>query len=306
MQRAWRAATEDGLAGESVAMPPDPVDDDPIGRIARFTHPRKLPTAIATGALAVGMLLWTALAPGGAKRPLLRRLESHAEAATLQPAPVLAAALSHALQLPGARATLFVHPLPGAQLLVPVEPIRRFGADREGLGRARGCGHGHCGVDIGERVGAPVVAVADGVVRNVVRYDNFNGGLYVRVDHDDNTSSFYFHLHAIRRDLRPGVTVHAGEAIAELGRSGILNSPAHLHFAIAIRQGEHDHYVDPEPYLHDAVLLGAPTSGDLSAMVGNEGPSIARLAERRAVQGAAPASEGPAAPVSVETPGISD
>jgi murein DD-endopeptidase MepM/ murein hydrolase activator NlpD len=297
---AWRAATEDGLTGEAFAYDDDDddaYDDDPIGRIARFTHPRKLPTLVATGAIAAGMLLWTMIAPSDSKQPLINRLGSHAEASTAVPARH---AGEHARQLPGLlELPSMVHPLPGGELLLPSELIRRFGADREGLGKARGCGHGHCGVDIGQRVGAPVVAVADGVVSKVIRHDNFNGGLYVRVDHADDTSTFYFHLNAIRGDLKPGVTVQAGEAIAELGRSGILHSPAHLHFALALRQGGTDHYVDPEPYLKNAVLIAAPTAGDVRDMVGNEGPSIERLAADRDAERAAAAA-------SVETPGISD
>jgi murein DD-endopeptidase MepM/ murein hydrolase activator NlpD len=300
LAQAWRAATEDRLAGESYAHDEDDAyDDDPIGRIARFTRPRKVPTLVATGAIAAGMLLWTMFAPSDPKRPLLNRLSSHAEAATALPGPRPVSG-EHARQLPGLlELSGMVHPLPGGELLLPMEPIRRFGADREGLGKARGCGHGHCGVDIGQRVGAPVVAVADGVIAKVVRYDNFNGGLYVRVDHADDTSTFYFHLNAIRADLKPGVSVQAGEVIAELGRSGILNSPAHLHFALALRQGETDHYVDPEPYLRNAVLIAAPTAGDLTHMLGNEGPSIARLAADRDAERAG-------ASASVETPGISD
>jgi hypothetical protein len=297
LARAWRAATEDDLHGEAISDDDaDVLDGDPIGRIARFTHPRWKATLVATGAIAAGMLAWTAFAPRAPNRPLLDRLGSRAEASSALPPR----APSHAPQLPGLleRASM-VHPLPGAALLLPSEPIRRYGAEREGLGKARGCGHGHCGVDIGERVGAPVVAVADGVVSKVIRCDNFNGGLYVRVDHADDTSSFYFHLNAIRADLKPGVTVRAGEVIAELGRSGILNSPAHLHFALALREGEHDHYVDPEPYLKQAVLIAAPTSGDAHDMLGNEGPSIARLAaDRDAARAAAPGS--------VDVPGIAD
>jgi murein DD-endopeptidase MepM/ murein hydrolase activator NlpD len=264
LERALRAAAD---ASERAF---EAVDADPIGRVSRFTGPRWLPTAVATGAIAASMLLWMVVAPrGAARQPLLAQLNAHAEAASassmepLEPKPLAAAGK----QLPGGRLASFVHPLPGAGVALPTQSSRRFGADRDGQGKARGCGHGHCGVDIGERVGAPIVAVADGVVAKVVRFDNANGGMYVRVDHADDTSTFYFHLNAIRRDLKPGVSVKAGEAIAELGHTGILRSAPHLHFALAVREGTHDHYVDPEPYLRDAVLLAAPTSGDLSAMV---------------------------------------
>ena len=241
--------------------------------LPRFSGPRSTPTLVATSVIAGAMLLWGALAPPGAPRRLLRSLESHAEASTAPSmvTPRESPLLPIGAQLPGRGiGSSFVHPLPGDAMLLPTQSTRRFGADRDGLGKARGCGQGHCGVDIGEAVGAPIVAVADGVVAKVVRYDNLNGGLYVRLDHADATSSFYFHCKSIRKDLRVGTRVVAGEAIATLGRSGIFHSAPHLHFAIAERQGEHDHYIDPEPLLANAVLLKAPITGDLAAMGGPE------------------------------------
>jgi murein DD-endopeptidase MepM/ murein hydrolase activator NlpD len=158
-----------------------------------------------------------------------------------------------------------VHPLAGKKRELPENGSRRFGAERGwGRGKEMGCGNGHCGVDIGVEIGRPILSVADGVVATVVRYDNDRGGLYVRVDHEDGTSTHYFHLHEIREDLRKGMHVRAGEQIATLGRSGIKNGPAHLHFGLSFRdieQVEGDpQWIDPEPMLREAEVLEKPVA----------------------------------------------
>jgi murein DD-endopeptidase MepM/ murein hydrolase activator NlpD len=152
-----------------------------------------------------------------------------------------------------------VHPLPGPHRELPLNGTRRFGAERDrGRGKELGCGHGHCGVDIGDRVGTPILAVADGVVATTVRYDNDRGGLYVRIDHEDGTSTHYHHLDRIRDHLRPGSVVRAGEQVASLGRSGISVGPAHLHFALSFQLDGKTTFVDPEPMLEEAEVIDLP------------------------------------------------
>ncbi len=225
---------------------------------------RHSPALVAVMVVASSALAWCVADPGEARLPLLPRFESHANAASRpREQPAARASLlppSGLRQLAGPTEMLVVHPLPGLVRELPSRGSRRFGAERDGHGRELGCGEGHCGVDIGEEIGTPILSIADGVVTKVVRFDNPRGGLYVRVDHEDGTTSLYFHLKDIREDLRPGMGVQAGEAIATLGKSGILHSPPHLHFAYAQRDGDRLRYIDPEPLLRDAVLLAVPAN----------------------------------------------
>lgn len=147
----------------------------------------------------------------------------------------------------------FVHPLPGPERELPANSMRVFGADRPGR-RPDECGRGHCGVDLAGARGTPVMAVRDGVVVNVVRHGGGRAGRFVRIDHDDGMTTVYMHLDRVREDLEEGMRVAAGETIGTLGKSGVRESPPHLHFGVKV-DGE---YVDPEPYLREAEVRDPP------------------------------------------------
>lgn len=157
---------------------------------------------------------------------------------------------------------VWYHPLSGPRRM-PVSGDRRFGAGRPG-NRPDECGRGHCGVDLGQKVGEVIHAVQPGVIRKVDRVGARRGGRYVVIDHAGGYASHYFHLDRIHPSLVVGIEVAAGEPLGTLGASGILHSEAHLHFAVSRVEGEqgtedaHDHYVDPEPMLARAVLLDEP------------------------------------------------
>jgi murein DD-endopeptidase MepM/ murein hydrolase activator NlpD len=146
----------------------------------------------------------------------------------------------------------WVHPLPGPERVMPGARSRRFGAPRER--EAPGCGEGHCGIDLGHERGIPVLAVRDGVVARVVRHSEKRAGRYVKIVHEAGVHSYYMHLDEIDPELAPGVPVRAGEPIGTVGRTGILRSAPHLHFAIAVLGPRGRRYVDPEPLLADALL----------------------------------------------------
>jgi murein DD-endopeptidase MepM/ murein hydrolase activator NlpD len=138
------------------------------------------------------------------------------------------------------------HPLLGPRRLPP-NGSARFGAARP-QPRPAECELGHCGVDLGQAVGEPVFAVFDGVVERVERDDTVDAraGRTVIVAHKGGeVRSRYLHLDSIREDLRPGMRVAGGELIARLGRTGVVHSAPHLHFAVDIG----GRFVDPEPYL---------------------------------------------------------
>jgi hypothetical protein len=142
------------------------------------------------------------------------------------------------------------HPLGGARTL-PLFESRRFGAARP-QPRPAECELGHCGVDLAAPLGAPVYAIADGVVERVERDAGEGGraGRYVRIAHVDGWVTRYIHLSTIRRDLRPGMYVAAGETIGAVGRSGVDENFPHLHLGLSRKSGAMSElYVDPEPFL---------------------------------------------------------
>lgn len=147
----------------------------------------------------------------------------------------------------------WVHPLYGPERKLPIRQTRRFGATRGGM-RPDECGSGHCGVDLGETRGEPVIAVHDGVVERVVTtVDEGREGRYVRLSHRrGQLVTSYMHLEQIRGDLKPGMVVRAGELVGTVGETGVQHAGPHLHFAVSTRRapGDAEIYIDPEPLLH--------------------------------------------------------
>ena len=116
----------------------------------------------------------------------------------------------------------WIHPLAGPTRRMPVNHNGAFGAERAG-DRPPECVSGHCGVDVGHVWGEHVYAVHDGVVDFVNRGPNEErGGVFVRISHRDGTLfSWYFHLAAVPRWVRPGEKVSAGQVIGLLGDTGV-------------------------------------------------------------------------------------
>jgi murein DD-endopeptidase MepM/ murein hydrolase activator NlpD len=83
----------------------------------------------------------------------------------------------------------------------------------------------HLGVDYRAPAGAPVVAVADGVV--VSAGMNGGAGRLVHLRHANGFESEYLHLSAIA--VRAGVHVRQGELIGRVGSSGLATGP-HLDY----------------------------------------------------------------------------
>jgi murein DD-endopeptidase MepM/ murein hydrolase activator NlpD len=153
---------------------------------------------------------------------------------------------------------LWWHPLAGPRRL-PASAGQRFGAARSGREPGR-CGAGHCGVDLPSVVGEPVHAARAGVVDRIVRSDRGRTGRYVRLVHGVHFASHYMHLDQVRPDLRTGMIVEAGQILGTVGRSGVRNSPTHLHFAVTVETSEVRRHLDPEPVLRRARVLGRPVT----------------------------------------------
>jgi murein DD-endopeptidase MepM/ murein hydrolase activator NlpD len=114
---------------------------------------------------------------------------------------------------------------PPAMLVWPVQEGRLW----RGFGRLRGRRrHPHEGLDIGAAEGAPVRAVADGLV--VYSDNGLSGyGNVVLVLHRDATVARYAHLRAAY--VFAGQQVRAGAVIAEVGDTGLARG-YHLHFEL--------------------------------------------------------------------------
>src|SRR6266481_2945349 len=94
----------------------------------------------------------------------------------------------------------------------------------------------------------PVMATADGTVAYINTHSGLsNYGNYIVLRHEIEgleIYSLYAHLHEVRRDLRVGQAVKAGEAIAVMGRTantreGISKDRAHVHFELNLFVSDH-------------------------------------------------------------------
>jgi len=102
----------------------------------------------------------------------------------------------------------------------------RFGIRRHPFRRRRW--EFHKGIDLSARVGTKVVSTADGLVVSAV-HSNRGYGNVIILQHNFGFSTLYGHLHKIY--VTPGQYVKKGEAIGEVGSTGLSTSP-HLHYEV--------------------------------------------------------------------------
>jgi murein DD-endopeptidase MepM/ murein hydrolase activator NlpD len=96
----------------------------------------------------------------------------------------------------------------------------------------------HLGVDYAAPVGAPVVAVANGVVVSAGWAGG--GGRQVHIRHGSGLESYYLHLSAFGPGIRSGVGVDQGQLIGRVGATGDATGP-HLDY----RLKKNGVFVDP-------------------------------------------------------------
>lgn len=108
----------------------------------------------------------------------------------------------------------------------------------------------HLGVDFRAPTGAPVIAVADGVVLSA----GYAGGAgrMVHLRHANGFETEYLHLSAV--DVRAGSRVRQGEVIGKVGSSGLATGP-HLDYRVR-RDGT---FVNPTA-VHQAMPPGDPVA----------------------------------------------
>lgn len=85
----------------------------------------------------------------------------------------------------------------------------------------------HLGLDIVAEKGSPIVAAAKGRVKSVGRSGGY--GLMVEIDHGWGVVTRY--AHASKTLVRLGQPVERGEAIAEVGMTGLAVAP-HVHYEV--------------------------------------------------------------------------
>jgi murein DD-endopeptidase MepM/ murein hydrolase activator NlpD len=116
----------------------------------------------------------------------------------------------------------------------------------DGFGVDRPDDRRHQGIDVFGPKGAPVVAIADGVVRRTGT--GITAGHYLVVDHEDGWQSKYMHLNndtagtdngalpltmALAEGIEPGVEVTTGQLLGWVGDSGNAEgTPPHTHFEL--------------------------------------------------------------------------
>jgi hypothetical protein len=206
----------------------------------------------------------------------------------------------------------WIHPLEGPARRMPIRDSRVFGAERAGDQRPD-CHHGHCGVDIGEVWGEPVMAVHAGVVDRVNRGPNEErGGQYVRLAHRGGTVfTQYFHLAAIPRWVVEGRPVVAGQVIGLLGDTGVKNAAPHLHFTLSVKASRSlpEQYIDPEPViaLWPLRVPGGDGLADTVSVLEAPGPVRGAARRRKRHRGAksarAPVADAAPADVAAAAPG---
>jgi murein DD-endopeptidase MepM/ murein hydrolase activator NlpD len=96
----------------------------------------------------------------------------------------------------------------------------------------------HNGVDYAAPTGAPIVAVASGVVTFAGWTPG--GGRTVKLRHASGYDSEYLHMSAIASGVRAGARVGQGEVVGRVGATGLATGP-HLHYGLK-RNGS---YVNP-------------------------------------------------------------
>ncbi len=91
--------------------------------------------------------------------------------------------------------------------------------------------HGRNGIDCGAKIGTPIYAAADGVVKAAIASGyNAGYGKYVVIVHPSNdTETLYAHMSKLY--VKAGQQVAQGEHIGDIGNTGRSSGP-HVHFEI--------------------------------------------------------------------------
>jgi hypothetical protein len=112
----------------------------------------------------------------------------------------------------------------------------------------RGCSTVHSGLDFNPGAGAPIYAVADGIVHEVSGGGS-SWGTYVTLEHQidgQTVYSSYAHMQSSSTPLVVGETIKVGDFVGLVGSTG-QSTGAHLHLTISI--GTPTAFIDPFTFL---------------------------------------------------------
>lgn len=101
---------------------------------------------------------------------------------------------------------------------------------RDSWGEWRSGGRQHRAVDILAKEGTMVFAVTTGVIHTLATYKE--AGLTLILSGQDGKGYGYMHLQGYAEGIAEGKQVKSGELIGYVGRTGLQQSEAHLHFQV--------------------------------------------------------------------------
>lgn len=122
--------------------------------------------------------------------------------------------------------------------------------DQFGPRNCAGCSANHQGQDFNPGVGAPIQAIADGVV-SLAEDGEGSLGVHMVIDHMIDgklVSSVYAHMIHGSMNFKTGDVIKVGQVIGKTGSTGMSTGP-HLHFEIR-EGGIHGLHVDPLVWLY--------------------------------------------------------
>jgi len=150
---------------------------------------------------------------------------------------------------------------------------------------ADGGGADHTGIDLANANGGFVFAAGDGWVAS----ESYRGGygLVLELDHGQGVHTLYAHLNEIDPRLHTGAFVHAGQAVARMGRTGNATG-VHLHYELIVDGVKQDPLAYGTPY-----QTIPPPQGAQVTEVGQPAPADNALSPSQA--GAGSSAENPPA-----------
>lgn len=96
----------------------------------------------------------------------------------------------------------------------------------------------HTGIDWANKVGTPILAAGNGVIRFADWKSGY--GRHIEIQHTNGYVTTYSHMSGFAKNMAPGAKVRQGQVIGYLGSTGLSTGP-HLHYEVLINGS----FVDP-------------------------------------------------------------